>query len=99
MSQIQITLLALSLPNLLRLPILNSLARHSEPLNSRRHTTVTSCLQNHLPDLFLSTAVIQRTFNMRRKLSPAILTTQHCDVEERASLELEARSCPDGAPA
>jgi hypothetical protein len=36
---------------------------------------------------------------MRRKLSPAILTTQHRDVEERASLQLEARSCPDGAPA
>ena len=99
MSQIQIPLLTLPLPNLLRLPLLNRLTRHSEPLNSRRHTTITSGLQNHLPDLLFSTAVIQRAFDMRRKLSPAILTTQHRDVEERASLQLEARSCPDGAPA
>ena len=91
--------MTLSLPNLLRLPILNRLARHSKPLNSCRHTTVTRRLQNHFPDLLFGAAVIQRAFNMRSKLSPTVLATQHRDVEERASLELQAGACPDGAPA
>ena len=91
--------MALPLPNLLRLPLLNRLTRDSKPLNSRRHTTVARRLQNHLPNLLLSTTIIQCAFNVRRKLCPAILAAKHGDVEERASLELEAGACPDGAPA
>ena len=99
MSQIQITLLALSLPDLLRLPLFDRLTRHSESLDSRWHTAVTCGLQDHFPYLFFSTTVIQRAFDMRRKLGATVLTTQHGNVEERASLELEAGSSPDGAPA
>lgn len=74
--------MTLSLPDLLRLPILDRLTRYSKPLNPCRHTAVARCLQYYLPDLLFSAAIIQRASNVRRKFSPAILTTQHRDIEE-----------------
>lgn len=67
--------MTLSLPNLLRLPILNRLARHPKSLDPRRHTAVTRRLQNHLPDLLFSAAIVQSTFDVGRKLGATILAT------------------------
>lgn len=95
LSHIQVLLLALSLPRLLHLPLLNRFARDSETLNARRHATITRSLQYHFSDLLLRATIVQRTLDVSRKLGAAILTAQHGNVEERASLELEAWAGPD----
>lgn len=73
LSQIQVCLLALPFPDLLRLPIFDRLARDSEPFNSRWHTAVTRCLQDNFSYLFFRTAVVQRSFNVSRKLGASVL--------------------------
>lgn len=86
LSHIQVLLLALSLPRLLHLPLLNRFARDSETLNARRHATITRSLQYHFSDLLLRATIVQCTLDVSRKLGAAILTAQHSDIEERAGL-------------
>jgi hypothetical protein len=75
LSDIQVRLCALSLPGLLRLPVLDRLARDSEPFNARRHTAVTCRLQNHFSDLFFSTSVVQCSLDVGSELCTSILAT------------------------
>lgn len=70
------------LPLLLLLPFLYSLPRNSEPFDTCRHATVTARLQDDLADLFLGRAIVQRTFDVRRKFGRSVLIAQHRDVEE-----------------
>lgn len=96
---IQIRLRTLSLPRLLRLPLLHRFTRNPKPLNARRHATITRSLQYDLPNLLFARPIIERPFNVRRKLRAAVLAAQHGNVEEGAGFELEAWTRPDRAPA
>lgn len=81
------------------LVLFDRLPSNAEPFNACRHTAVARCLQYYFSYFFLRGAIVQSTFDVRCKLSPAVLTAEHGDVQEGADLEVEAGTSPDAAPA
>lgn len=90
---------SLRFTTLLRIPLLNGLPRHAKSLDTSRHTTITSRLENNLSNLLLRSSIIECAFNVRSQLCASVLTAKHRNVEEGASLKFEAWSCPDRTPA
>ena len=84
---------------LLCLIVLDCLRSHPETFNASRHTAIYCGLQDHFSYLFFRCSVIQGTSHVRSKFGGTILATKHCDIEEGTCLELEARTCPNPAPA
>src|SRR3954463_8146773 len=79
--------------------VIEHLLRDAEGLQAGRHAAVHGGLQQHLLDLLLRGAVVDRPADVRAELGRAVQRGEHGEVDEAAGLALEARAVPDRAPA
>src|SRR5712691_12413216 len=79
--------------------LLERLARQAEMLDAGRHAAIDRDLQQHLGDLLLGDAVLDRALHVRLELVMAVERGQHGEVEHAARAPVEAGPVPDRAPA
>ena len=79
--------------------VIEDLLGDAEGLQAGRHAAVDGGLQQHLLDLLLRGAVVDRPAHVAAELGRAVQRREHREVDEAAGLALEARTVPDRAPA
>src|SRR5262249_61767321 len=79
--------------------LLERLARQPEVLDAGRHAAIDRDLQQHLGDLLLGDAVLDRALHVRLELVMAVERGGHGEIEHAARAPGEAGPGPGRAPA